>query len=1117
LPLIACAALQKAACLGSQFPLADLALITGQPKLNALKALMPAIQEGFLVSLDDRYKLLLEGDTPATVKFRFQHDRVQQAAYALIEDGKKEMFHLQIGQALWKRETQPPVRQLSEKQGNELVQALPDRPLKETSLDSYHSQTLFEIVNHLNLGWALITTDPSLLELVRLNAQAGVRALDESAYEAAQAYFETGLRLLAVIETERGDKPTADGAVTKSTATSAGDNHYQLSRQMTLGAAKATFLLGEWTQMSRWIERAIGESRSVIDVIPAYELKIEAAHAKNQLTKGIELTLSTLQQLGLSFSTVPDPPKIGEALGLTAQEISERSLDEIVALPEMRSPQPLAIMRLITAIITPCFSAAPALLPLVVTAQVRLALSQGNTPSAVYAYAVYGLILSGIVGDFAGSYNMGQLSRQLLARYSGKAEGIRARTQHVLYAFIDHWHEPLTVSGPKLLANYELGLETGDFEYAVLSAHVYCLNCFLTGQELSGLAQEMEMYSEVMRQLKRSTTLNFQTVWHQSVLNLLGESPSPSKLQGAVYDIVERLPVHQARQDATALLIAYFHQALLSYWFGEGKTALHNIQQSADYLQGVPGLPIVPAWHFYSALIHLDQAGGASDAEKVELLTHVDEMITKLQGWSAIAPDNHEHRIALIQAEKARVLGDVGAAMAYYDTAIERAQSLGYIHERALANERAALFYQGRGNQKIGQLYLKEARSAYTRWGALAKLKDLEQRYPTLAGPTAQPNRAGASPWTTTETDSEQLDVMSVLKASQALASDIQLDKLLPQLMTLVLENAGAEKGYLVTFQQERWCIEAIATVQGGVMAGHLEADVATQVPIGLLNYVLRTQKSVVLKNAAVDEAFGHDPYIQQTQPLSVLCLPLVNQGKLNGIIYLENNLMADAFTRDRLTVLQLLSSQAAISLDNAQLYRQLQQYSRTLEDRVAERTIKLEEANQELQRQTTVDGLTQITNRRGFDQALQSNWKHLARAQQPISLLLCDVDYFKAYNDRYGHLEGDRCLQRIAQALQVAAKRQTDTVARYGGEEFALILPETTPAAAICLAEKVLRQVRDLKIPHAASSAARWVTLSIGVASCLPDFSSTPEKLISTADQALYAAKSAGRNGYRT
>ncbi|MEL7332396.1 MAG: diguanylate cyclase [Cyanobacteria bacterium J06560_2] len=1073
LPSITTLALQLAACWGSQFSLESLALVTQQPELELLQSLMPAIQSGFLLPLDSRYKLLLEGDNPSDVEFCFQHDRVQQAAYVLISSEKVAQLHWQIGQALW----------IKENEETEL----------EEGAERLKGEMFFEMVNHLNLGRTHIARAPSPVQLVTLNLHAGYRALAKNAYESAQAYFDMGLQQLAT------------------------EDEYALTMSLLLGAAKATCSLGQWVPMAKRIEQVVKVSHSVLDAVPAYELKIEAAHAKNQLADGIEITLETLKSLGFEFPSYPEPAVIGEALTQTAQSVAQYSLDDLLALPEMRSPTALAVMRLINAIITPCFSARPTLLPVVVTAQIRLAIAQGNTPDAAYAYGIYGLILSGIVGDFASSYTMGQLSRQLLIKYreSGRSEPLRARTQHVLYAFIDHWHEPLTLSRPKLLANYQLGLDTGDLEYAVLSAHVYCLNGLLTGEPLQGLAKEMALYSDVMRQLKRTTTLNFQTVWHQAVLNLLGESPRATQLQGSVYDEATQLPVHHERQDATALLIVYWHKAVLCYWFGEGEAALRHIQQSADYLQGVPGLPIVPVWHFYNALIHLGQYKCIDVSQQADVWLQVEQSRSHLHTWSALADNSHTHKLALIDAEIARVTSQVTEAMDYYDAAIDAAQALGYVHEQALANELAASFYQKKGNQKIARLYFKEAISAYTRWGATAKLKDLSARYPTLAPPQVQSIPTHLTRWNSTETDSTQLDMVSVLKASQALASDIQLNKLLVQLMTLALQNAGAEKGCLLTLEKENWFVAALAAIPQDITVHNPSIALSNQAPVGLLNYVKRTQESVVLSEAKRDRIFGHDPYMQQNKPLSVLCVPLLNQGKLNGVIYLENNLLTNAFTRDRLAVLQLLSAQAAISLENAQLYTQLKHYSQTLEEKVAERTTELAEANQQLQHQATVDSLTQLTNRRGFDSVLQSNWLRLARGQQSLALILCDVDYFKLYNDCYGHLQGDDCLRCIAKILGDTAQREGDVAARYGGEEFAVLLPNTPLRDAIALAERVRSQVEFLQLPHNGSPVSQYVTLSLGVASCVPSPSAASEQLIAAADKALYLAKSKGRNGF--
>jgi diguanylate cyclase (GGDEF)-like protein len=1076
-------AIQMAACLGSQFALAELALVMGEPQRETLTALMSAIELGLLIPSGHHYQLLLAGADPlalaneADLLLKFQHDRVQQAAYLLTAEPARREIHYRIGQALWQR-------------------------------DQGRLENLFARVNHLNFGteFVLETTEPSLLQLAQLNLTAGLRALEESVSDAAQTYFETGLQLL-------GDESW--------------QAQYDLTCQLSLGAAKAAFLLGERSPMQERIDQIMAQSRSALDAIAAYELSIEVAIADNLLPQAIELTLTALTTLGAVFPAHPDSDEIHAALELTATEIAAQSvggqsLAELVALPEMTEARSLAIMRVLTNIVTPCFSARPTLMILLITYAMRLTLKEGTTDYTAFTCATYALILSGVVENLADSHQMGQLTRQLLVRYP--AASIKNRTYHLLYAFVDHWHQPIKETSPQLLENVQLSVDVGDYEYASFSAHVYCLNKFLIGEPLREVAQAMATYRAMMHKFQQTTALNFQDIWHQATLNYLGEATNPLALKGEIYDEETRLPVHHQRQDATALLIAYWHKAMLCYRFGQSESAQRYMGQSAEYLAGGGGLSLIPVWHFYATLIRLDRLsvddlefdtpGDAVTDELADALFQVEDVLTKFEGWMARVSSAHAHRVDLIKAERSRVLGQVSKAMTYYDQAIDSAR--GNWNDLALASERAMQFYWQQGKRRIAQTYFEEARTAYRRWEATAKLKDLEQRYPELWAPTID-KAVDTARWTM-DTSLRQLDAASLLKASQALAGDLQMDALLQRLMTLVLENAGAEKGCLLIAQAEdRWVLAASGDLQTGVsLTDEPEGRVARHLPVGLLNYVKRTQEGVVLDEARLDQTFGHDPYIQQHQPLSVLCWPLIHQSQLNGIVYLENNLVTHAFTAERLAVLKLLSSQAAISLQNARLYTQLQQYSHTLEDKVAERTAALEQANSELQRQATTDSLTQLANRRSFDQALSREWQRLMRSHQTLSLVLCDVDFFKSYNDCYGHLQGDRCLQQVAALLKTVLQRQTDVVARYGGEEFALILPGTALADAEKLAERLRSQVENLHISHENSPISPWVTISLGLASIIPSVEATSEQLIAAADQALYAAKSAGRNTYR-
>jgi diguanylate cyclase (GGDEF)-like protein len=289
-----------------------------------------------------------------------------------------------------------------------------------------------------------------------------------------------------------------------------------------------------------------------------------------------------------------------------------------------------------------------------------------------------------------------------------------------------------------------------------------------------------------------------------------------------------------------------------------------------------------------------------------------------------------------------------------------------------------------------------------------------------------------------------------------------------------------------------------------------IPVDESRDVPVSLIYTIKHSLQTVIIHEATTEASLFADPYIIQQQPQSLLCMPILNQGKLLGILYLENHQTTGAFTKERVEILNLLCCQAAISLENARLYEQLKHYSHHLEVKVAERTVELEKANQELYQAATVDGLTLVANRRRFDFYLQEQWQQLLLTKQPLGLLLGDIDYFKLYNDYYGHQAGDECLKQVAQMLSLSAKRSR---ARYGGEEFAIILPDTDMLSAKQVAERIGSNAKRLQLPHAKSPIASYITLSIGISSIVPDLNTSWVTLISNADEALYQAKNTGRN----
>jgi signal transduction histidine kinase/CheY-like chemotaxis protein len=426
----------------------------------------------------------------------------------------------------------------------------------------------------------------------------------------------------------------------------------------------------------------------------------------------------------------------------------------------------------------------------------------------------------------------------------------------------------------------------------------------------------------------------------------MGKSDNPCRVIGQVYDEEKMLPIITSAGDIYSLYEYYLHKFILSYLFYEFNEALENASLAEEKVEGATGTIMVASFYFYDSLLRLAVFPESSESEQQHILGKISVNQEKMKLWAEHAPMNFLHKFYLVEAERARILGKYGEAREYYDKAIDLAQENKFLNEEALANELAGKFYLTRDQNRLAQLYLQNAHYTYQRWGAVAKAKDLEARYPQFFAATSSRSKAGTKTTSTTDSNSgDALDLATVLKASQAISGEIVLEKLLSSLMKIAIENAGAQKGYLILENEGNWAIAASGAIDSDEVTTLQSlpinaVDSTTQMPLlsgAIVNYVARTKENVVLNDAVNEGQFTSDPYIVTTKPKSILCTPLLNQGKLSGILYLENNLTGGAFTRDRLEILNLLSSQAAISIENATLYNNLEQ-------KVQERTVELEQ-----------------------------------------------------------------------------------------------------------------------------------------------------------------------------
>jgi predicted ATPase/signal transduction histidine kinase/tRNA A-37 threonylcarbamoyl transferase component Bud32 len=947
--------IKLAACVGNKFDLKTLSIVYEKNAIDTASDLWIALHEGLIIPETDDYKLFIEDGNQSLIigddqlstqlpvtnnqvpKYKFVHDRVQQAAYSLIPEDKRQSIHLKIGKLLLKK-----------------------FPIQD------REENIFALVNQFNVAVDLITNQVESDELAAMNLIAGRRALGSTAYATAIKYLTTGIKLLKDDSWER---------------------KYELTLSLYETAAEAAYLVGDFEQMEQLVEVVLQRAKTLLEKVKVYEVKIKAYLAQNQALKALNTALPFLKLLGVEFPEKPNQSDIQLAMLETISNLAGRHIEDLIHLPEMAEDRIWAVMRILSSTIGPAYQSIPELFSLFVFKQINLSIQYGNASLSAYAYANYGVILCSIVGDIESAYQFGNLALSLLNKFDAKEA--KAKIMIAFNAVIRHWKEHVREILDNLLTIYSAGMETGDLEFAAYSLYVYSYFSYFSGRELTGLKSEMVTYSNGISQIKQQRVYHWHEIYRQTVLNLLGAVEDPCRLIGEAYDEEKMRSIHIESKDTASLLNLYLSKLHLCCLFEDFPQALENGILAEKYLDGAAGQLVVPLFHFYDSLAQLAMYSDAILPQQKYILDRVQANQKKMHKWAHHAPMNHLHKYSLVEAEWYRVLSKHLEAIDYYDRAISLAKEHGYINEEALANELAARFYLEWGKQKIAQIYLTEAYYCYARWGAKAKVDDLIKRYPQLLAPILQQDKLSTyaseksafSHHKTLSTQSshqtlissgtsisESLDLTSVIRASQALSGEIELEQLLSTLMKVVMENAGASKCALMLNPGDDLDLTVTAMSSNSTLASTytefptISLSCSYDLPINLINYVKRTKEIFVVDDAKLEEFLANDRYILRERPKSLLCIPIINQGKLLGVLYLENNLTTGAFTRDRLELLQVITTQAAISLENAILYNnlaqakeRLEEYSHTLEEKVERRTQELNENNQRL-KQAIVD-----------------------------------------------------------------------------------------------------------------------------------------------------------------
>ncbi|MBF8276404.1 MAG: putative ATPase [Candidatus Brocadiaceae bacterium] len=647
------------------------------------------------------------------------------------------------------------------------------------------------------------------------------------------------------------------------------------------------------------------------------------------MLEALNTAVEIVNMLGVSIPKRPKKRHILAEKLKTKWALRGKTIESLIDLPHITDPYKQAALQLMSLAITPAYFTSSTLFAIIINKMVALSVVHGNAPVSTVAYVFYGMLLCINPNTIDAGYRFGKLALQLRERF--QARELTAILYGVFYNVVSSFKRHLNEIFEPFHEGHLVGVETGSLEFACICLSGYCGHLFLVSKELVLSCQEVVRYCERIKHLHQIKYIFLLKMSQQIILNLQEKSSDPCRLVGDAFNEDEIVPILHTHNDHHSLADLYIIKLLLSYTFGNYHQALKNIRAVKKHYFAILGHYHVVIYNFYHSLTLLALYPETQAQEQRRSLKAVISNQKILKKWAHHAPMNNLHKYHLVEAELARVKGKDAQAADLYDKAIALAKENDFVNEEALANEAAARFYLSKGKEKVARTYIQDARYCYYRWGAHAKVKDIEERYPRLFTETHRDRNPSdsTSPGTTSgDTTSKALDLSTVIKVSGAISGEIVLEKLLVKLMKIIIENAGAQKGFLIMEKEGRLVIGAEG--QAGSDEVKILQDVPVEesgsLPLSVINYTQKTRETVVLNDAAREGLFTGDRYIKETQPKSLLCACMIYQGRMIGILYLENNLACGAFTPERVEFLKILSSQMAISVENAQLYGYLEQ-----------------------------------------------------------------------------------------------------------------------------------------------------------------------------------------------
>jgi PAS domain S-box-containing protein len=823
------------------------------------------------LSADDMHSHLQEAVRAGLIliwegTYRFLHDRVQEAAYSLIPDGERAAAHLRIGRLL-------------------LSYIRPEQ----------REEAIFEIVNQLNRGSQLIRSTEERRHLAELNLIAGRRGKISTAYISALFYLGAARALL----TEKS-----------------WDEDYDLMFAIECDTAECELLSANMVSAENRLLMLAQLAKGAHDLASVTRLRLTLYTTLERSDRAVEVCLEYLRRGGTEWSSHPTSDEVRHEYDRIWSQVGNRKIEELIDLPLMTNRGALETLHVLTEFVSPAHFYDDNLCSLVTCHMVNLSLEHGNSDGSCFAYQWFGFIAGPRFGDYAAGFQFGRLGYDLVEKRGLKR--FRARTYMYFGNVIMPWTKHVQAGRDLIRRAFDAANEIGDLTFAAFGINHLITNLIAAGDQLAEVQREAENGLAFTQKVRFGLMIDNVTAQLAFIRTLRGLTAKFGYFDDGSFaeDQFER---HLATNPGSAVVEFRYlvRKAQARFLAGDYATAVAAVLRARGLISKSPSFFETAEIHFYAALSHAACWDFAPPQPREQ---HFEALTThhgQLQEWAQNCPENFQNRAALVGAEIARIEGRDLDAMRLYEQAIRSAREHGFVQNEGVAYEVAARFYSARGSETSAKAHLCEARDCYLRWGADGKVRQLDRLYPHLAAAEKQ------RPAATIGSAIQQLDVASVVKASQALSGEILLPKLIHRLMTIALENAGADRGLLILPSEHEYLIQAEARATGDQIEVTMREELLTGItcPESLVRYVIRTRESVILDDASKPNLFSADDYLCDQQSKSILCLPLIKQQQLAGILLLENALTSHAFTPARITILELLAAQAAISLENTRLY----------------------------------------------------------------------------------------------------------------------------------------------------------------------------------------------------